>query len=453
MPLTVAIIGRPNVGKSTLFNRLVGKRLALVDDQPGVTRDRRFGEARLGPMTFTAVDTAGLEEGDAGSLEGRMREQTERAYQEADAVMFLIDVRAGVTPLDEHFADWIRRQPEKPVLLIAHKHEGVAQDAAMYEAYGLGLGDPLPVSSEHGLGIEHLIDGLRPLWELAQAEEAQAAEKAALAEGPIQMAIVGRPNVGKSTMVNCLVGSNRVLVGPQAGVTRDAITVDWVFRGREIKLVDTAGLRRKKKIEDKVEKLSAGDTLRVIRYAQVVVMMLDGTNSVDKQDFSIARHVIEEGRALVIAVNKWDAVRNKRDFLAYLNDRLENSLPQVRGIPVLTVSAKTGKGVENLMSGVLEMFEVWNTRINTSQLNRWLAVMTERHVPPMINGRRIKLRFMTQAKTRPPSFYISCTQAEKLPESYSRYLINGLRQDFDLPGVPLRIYLRSPKNPFSSDRR
>ena len=446
--LTVAIIGRPNVGKSTLFNRLVGKRLALVDDRPGVTRDRRFGEARLGPMKFTAVDTAGLEDGEAGSLERRMREQTERACQEADLVMFLIDVRAGVTPLDEHVADWIRRQPEKPVLLIAHKHEGSAQDAAMYEAYGLGLGDPLPVSSEHGLGLEHLIDGVRPFWELAEAEAAQADEKASSAEGPIQMAIVGRPNVGKSTLVNCLVGGNRVLVGPEAGVTRDAITVDWMFREQAIRLVDTAGLRRKKKIEDKVEKLSAGDTLRVIRYAQVVVMMLDGTNSIDKQDLSIARHVIEEGRALVIAVNKWDVVRSKRDFLACLNDRLETSLPQVRGVPVLTVSAKTGKGVEALMAAVLEVFGVWNTRIPTSRLNRWLAMMTERHMPPMMNGRRIKLRFMTQAKTRPPSFYISCTQAEKLPDSYSRYLINGLREDFDLPGVPVRLYLRSPKNPF-----
>ncbi len=509
MSLRVAIIGRPNVGKSTLFNRLVGKKLAIVDDQPGVTRDRRYGKARLGHMHFEVIDTAGLEEAFDDTIEGKMRQQSEMAFEECDLALFLIDARAGLTPLDNHFADWLRKR-KKPVYVIANKHEGRDQDPGLYEAYGLGLGDVAPISAEHGLGMELLIDIMRPHWEeyrdkqrkarqtgdMAaidaefeddddEAEEAWQAEAAAAgaANGPekfpsfeisyedefeedeeeepvvyrdnskIQLAIVGRPNVGKSTLLNQLLGENRVMTGPQAGLTRDAIAVDWSYEGRPIRLVDTAGMRRKKKIDDRVEKLSVGDTLRVIRYAQVVVIMLDATNTIDKQDLTIARMVLEEGRALIIAVNKWDSVEDKRGVMQALRDKLDTSFAQAKGIPILTFSALTGRGTDRLMPTVLDIYDIWSRRIPTSQLNRWLEAITERHLPPVISGRRIRLRYMTQAKSRPPSFFINCSKAAELPESYTRYLINGLRDDFDMPGVPIRIFLRSSDNPYAKKKK
>ena len=516
MTLKVAIIGRPNVGKSTLFNRLVGKKLALVDDQPGVTRDRRYGKARLGHLTFTVIDTAGLEEAFDGSIEGKMRQQSEIAFEDCDVALFLIDARAGLSPLDNHFADWLRKR-KKPVHVIANKHEGKAQDPGLYEAYGLGLGDVAPISSEHGQGMELLIDILLPYWQDDRQKERDA-RKAAKAElvrsttdasgdeddtgddisdddvdsdfddddvpddmgdiltiaeedgefdeeddedlddlprdkGKIQLAIIGRPNVGKSTLMNQLLKENRVMTGPQAGLTRDAIAVDWSFDGREIRLVDTAGMRRKKKIDDRVEKLSVSDTLRVIRYAQVAVLMIDATNTIDKQDLTIARMVLEEGRALIIGVNKWDLVEDKPAYMKHLSDTLESSFAQARGIPVVTLSALTGRGSDRIMPTVLDIYDIWSRRIPTSQLNRWLEEITERHLPPVISGRRIRLRYMTQAKSRPPSFFINCSKAAELPESYTRYLINGLRDDFNMPGVPIRIFVRSSENPFAKKKK
>jgi GTP-binding protein len=509
MSLKVAIIGRPNVGKSTLFNRLVGKKLALVDDQPGVTRDRRYGKARLGDMSFDIIDTAGLEEAFDNSVEGMMRQQSEMAFEECDVALFLIDARAGLTPLDNHFADWLRKR-QKPVYVIANKHEGRDQDPGLYEAYGLGLGDVAPISAEHGLGIELLYDMLEPHWKewkdrerVARQHGREAAQEALdearadsladddfddedgfaddegevfpsyeiefseddededgelIVEGArdnskIQLAIVGRPNAGKSTLLNQLLGENRVMTGPQAGLTRDSIAVDWSYDGRPIRLVDTAGMRRKKKIDDRVEKLSVADTLRVIRYAQVVVLMIDATNTLDKQDLTIARMVLEEGRALIIAVNKWDAIKDKAGVMQDLRDKLDVSFAQAKGIPVLTFSALTGRGTDRLMPTVLDIHDIWSRRIPTSQLNRWLEAVTERHLPPVISGRRIRLRYMTQAKSRPPSFFINCSKAAELPESYTRYLINGLREDFDMPGVPIRIYLRSSDNPFANKKK
>jgi GTP-binding protein len=509
MSLKVAIIGRPNVGKSTLFNRLVGKKLALVDDQPGVTRDRRYGKARLGDMSFDIIDTAGLEEAFDNSVEGMMRQQSEKAFEECDVALFLIDARAGLTPLDNHFADWLRKR-EKPVYVIANKHEGRDQDPGLYEAYGLGLGDVAPISAEHGLGIELLYDMLEPHWKewkdrerVARQHAREAAQEALnearadsladedfddedgfaddegevfpsyeiefseddededgelIVEGArdnskIQLAIVGRPNAGKSTLLNQLLGEERVMTGPQAGLTRDSIAVDWSYEGRPIRLVDAAGMRRKKKIDDRVEKLSVADTLRVIRYAQVVVLMIDATNTLDKQDLTIARMVLEEGRALIIAVNKWDAIIDKKGVMQELRDKLDTSFAQAKGIPVLTFSALTGRGTDRLMPTVLDIHDIWSRRIPTSQLNRWLEATTGRHLPPVISGRRIRLRYMTQAKSRPPSFFINCSKAAELPESYTRYLINGLREDFDMPGVPIRIYLRSSDNPYANKKK
>jgi len=459
MPFTVAVIGRPNVGKSTLFNRLTRTRHALVDDTPGVTRDRREGEGRIFDLEFHLIDTAGLEEAFDDSLEGRMRRQTERALDDADVALFLIDGRAGLTPLDEHFADWLRAV-DTPTLLVVNKCEGAAGATGLLDSYALGLGDPIALSAEHGEGIDDLYDALVPFSSAAGSEEAESTEQVEprpqedgeeVDDGSLKLAIVGRPNVGKSSIINLLVGEDRLLTGPEAGITRDAIAVSWTYEGRTIRLVDTAGMRRKARIREKLETLSVGDTLRAIRYAEVVVLVLDAETPFDKQDLTIARHVIEEGRALVVAVNKWDKAADRRAVMQRVEDRLETSLPQVRGVPVFTCSAKTGQGMKKLMPAVLQAYDLWNSRIATGALNRWLRAMTEAHPPPVVRGRRIRLRYMTQAKSRPPTFILFSQRADKLPESYARYLINGLRDDFGLEGVPIRLHTRKGDNPYAKE--
>jgi GTPase len=456
MSLTVAILGRPNVGKSTLFNRLAGKRLAIVDDTPGVTRDRRLATGSVGDLDIEIIDTAGFEDATDDSLEARMREQTNRAVEEADVALFVIDARAGITPLDNFFANWIRSQ-DIPVVLVANKCEGKAGEPGLYESYGLGLGDPIPFSAEHGEGMADLYQALLPFEEQANADEAAYPAEDINFDpdtdddefvGTIQMAIVGRPNVGKSTLVNKIVGEDRMLTGPEAGITRDSIAVEWEQNGRNIKLIDTAGLRRKSKIQDKVESLSATDSFRAIQYAQIVVLVLDGNLMLEKQDLTIARQVIEEGRVLMIAFNKWDAVKDRKQALQDLDDRLQTSLPQVRGIPIIVLSALTGKNTEKLIPAAFDIFEIWNKRISTGKLNQWLMMMTERHPPPMSSGRRIRIRYMTQAKTRPPTFVLFSSKGNDLPEAYRRFLVNGIREDFDLPGVPIRVLVRKGNNPY-----
>jgi GTPase len=442
LSFTAAIIGRPNVGKSTLFNRLVGQKLALVDDLPGVTRDRRVGRAKVGGLDFTVIDTAGLEEADDASLVGRMRAQTEQAIDDADVVLMVIDARDGVTPTDRHFGEFLRRRAV-PVVLIANKSEGRVGLAGAYEAFELGLGEPVALSAEHGEGLADLVEALLPF------AEADAAAAQAPGEKPLQLAIVGRPNVGKSTLINRLVGAERLLTGPEAGITRDAIAVEWRWRDRAIKLIDTAGLRRKAQIEAKLEKLSVADTLRAIRFAEVVVLVLDAAVMLEKQDLAIARLVEDEGRALVIAANKWDLIEDKPKALQLLKDRLSVSLPQLNGIAAIPVSAATGKALDTLMAAVLATHDVWNRHVPTPKLNRWLAAVQERHPPPLVDGMRLKLRYITQANTRPPSFALFASKPGALPEAYRRYLINLLRQDFALPGVPIRLMLRKGANPFA----
>ncbi len=441
MASTVALIGRPNVGKSTLFNRLVGRRLAIVDERPGVTRDRREGEGRLFDLSFRVIDTAGLEEMAAESLEGRMRQQTERAVEEAEAVLFLIDARAGVTPLDEHFANWLRRTG-RPIVLVANKCEGAAAEGGLLEAHGLGFGEPVALSGEHGLGLDELHERLTPLLASEDQEEEDAADDS------LQLAIVGRPNVGKSTLVNQLLGEERMLTGPEAGITRDSIAISWSYKERPIRLVDTAGLRRRAKVTDKLEKLSAADTLRVVDFAQVVVLLLDAELGLEKQDLTIARRVVDEGRALVIGVNKWDACADRQAAMGAIRDRLERSFPQTRGIPVVTLSALDGKGVDKLMQAVTAAYEVWNKRVPTAALNRWLEEVVAAHPPPAPGGRRVRLKYITQARNRPPTFAVACSRPDALPDSYLRYLENALRQDFDLPGTPIRIHMRRSRNPY-----
>jgi GTP-binding protein len=465
MTITVVIIGRPNVGKSTLFNRLVGQRVALVDDKPGVTRDRRSGDANLFGLEFTAIDTAGLEERFDASLEGRMRQQTEKALEEADLALLVFDARAGITALDEHFARWLRRSG-KAVALVANKCEGREAESGLGEAYALGLGQAIPVSAEHGLGMSDLydaiaevagqkaasVDGLvEPATEVDVEDEDAAEEEEA--ERVVQLAIVGRPNVGKSTLVNKLIGEDRLLTGPEAGITRDSISVDWSWQGRALRLVDTAGLRRKARVTEKLEQLSTQDTLRSIRFAQVVVLLLDVEEGLDKQDLTIARMVVDEGRALVIGVNKWDACRDREEKLAAIHDRLLRSLPQTRGLPVVTLSALQGHNVEGLMRAVFDIYEVWKKRIGTSDLNRWLDAVTASHPPPASSGRPIRLKYMTQAKTRPPTFAIFCSKPDDLPTSYLRYLENGLRDAFKLPGTPIRINMRKGDNPYAGRKK
>jgi GTPase len=443
MTLTVAIVGRPNVGKSTLFNRLVGRRAALVHPEPGVTRDRREGEGRLGGLEMTLIDTAGLEDVVGDSMEARMREQTERALQDAEVALLVIDARVGLTPWDRHFADWIRKSPT-PVILVANKCEGGGGRAGQLEAFELGLGEPVGISAEHGEGLSDLYDALAE-----HATEADYDTDQRDADGTVQLAIIGRPNVGKSTLVNRLVGEERVITGPKPGVTRDAIAIRWNWNGHDIRLIDTAGMRRRARVEQTLERLSVADTLRAIRFAHVVVLLVDGEAVAERQDFTIAKQVIDEGRAMVIAINKWDILKDRDTVLRRLRDRLERSLPQVRGIPVITLSALTGAGVDRLLPAVFKAYDIWNRRISTAELNRWLSVAIERHPPPLVQGRRLKLRYMTQPKARPPTFALFSSRSEALPESYLRYLTNGLRESFDLPGVPIRINPRKGKNPYA----
>ncbi|MDR9394781.1 MAG: ribosome biogenesis GTPase Der [Roseovarius sp.] len=468
MTFTLAIVGRPNVGKSTLFNRLVGKRLALVDDQPGVTRDLREGEARLGDLRFTVIDTAGLEDATDDSLEGRMRRLTERAVDMADACLFLIDARTGVTPTDELFADILRKRSAR-VILGANKAEGSAADAGVYEAYGLGLGEPIRLSAEHGEGLNELYTALMPLAD-AMAEKAaadlpetdvavsEAADEPAPAithDKPLQVAVVGRPNAGKSTLINRILGEDRLLTGPEAGITRDAISLTLDWDGLPTRIFDTAGMRKKARVQDKVEKLSVADGLRAVRFAEVVVVLLDAGIPFEQQDLRIADLAEREGRAVVVAVNKWDVEPAKQQKLRDLREAFERLLPQLRGAPLVTVSAKTGRGLDRLRDAVIRAHDVWNRRVPTAQLNRWLGEMVAAHPPPAPGGRRIRLRYMTQAKTRPPGFVVMCSHPEKLPESYARYLVNGLRDDFDMPGTPIRLTMRSQsdKNPYKGRKK
>ncbi|MBV6632207.1 MAG: ribosome biogenesis GTPase Der [Alphaproteobacteria bacterium] len=492
MSFTVALVGRPNVGKSTLFNRLVGKRIALVHDTPGLTRDWRRGHGRIGPLEFDVLDTAGLEDEPDEALEGRMRQKTEEALGEADVVLFLVDARAGITPLDSFFANKLRRQ-KLPVILVANKAEGRAGDDGYYGAYQLGLGDPIRLSAEHGQGLNVLYDALEPYAAEEEAEQAAEAEAEidgwadvedeldapdsdddelpegmdegnfifdeddeaeddiddeALKERPIQLAIVGRPNAGKSTLVNTLLGQERMLTGPEPGITRDAIASDWEHEGWRFKLVDTAGLRRRAKVKNRLEQIANANTIDSLEMAQVVLLLIDANEGFDKQDLTIARRVVDEGRALVIGVNKWDAVDDRAMTLRGFEDRLQTSLTQVTGVPLVTISGLRGRGLPKLMDAVLDVYRRWNTRISTGKLNRWLDGMVSAHPPPAVQARSIRLRYMTQIKARPPHFAVWCSRPKELPESYRRYLMNGLRETFDLGGIPMRISLRKTDNPY-----
>ena len=466
MTFTVAIVGRPNVGKSTLFNRLVGKKLALVDDLPGVTRDRRPGDARLVDLRFRIIDTAGLEEAHEDSLEGRMRAQTEAAIDEADLSLFLVDAKFGLTPLDSTLAEMLRRRG-KPVVLVANKSEARGSDAGFYDAYTLGLGEPCPISAEHGQGMIDLRDAI-----VAAIGEEKAFSDDDVAETdvdirpteeelddenyepvydetkPLRIAVVGRPNAGKSTLINRFLGEDRLLTGPEAGITRDSISVEWKWKERTIKMFDTAGMRKRARVVEKLEKLSVADALRAVRFAETVIIVFDATIPFEKQDLHIVDFVVREGRACVLAFNKWDLIEDRQKVLADLREKTDRLLPQVRGIRAVTVSGETGEGLDRLMHSVIEADKIWNKRISTAKLNRWLEFQTQGHPPPAVSGRRIKLKYMTQIKSRPPGFIISSSRPEALPESYTRYLMNGLRDDFGLTGVPIRISYRGTVNPF-----
>ncbi|HHG91086.1 MAG TPA: ribosome biogenesis GTPase Der [Devosia sp.] len=472
MKLTVAIVGRPNVGKSTLFNRLVGKRLALVDDTPGVTRDRREGEGRVGELEFRLIDTAGYEDATDTSLEARMRSQTEAAIAEADVILFMVDARAGITPMDAHFGALLRKSGAQ-VHLVANKAEGRAAEPGLLEAYSLGLGEPIALSAEHGTGIGDLYDIIGRAVEEREQSETLATPLDANAlpqtdvdidpdeqENPrwnpnrfLNVAIIGRPNAGKSTLVNRLVGEERVLTGPEAGITRDSILVPWEWEGRTINLVDTAGIRRRAKVQKKLEKLAVADALRSIQYAEIVVLMLDATKPFEKQDLQLADLVEREGRALVIAVNKWDLVINKNETLVKLREACERLLPQLRGVPLVTLSGLTGRNIPELMRAIFKIEKTWNIRIPTAKVNRFLQTMVQSHPPPAVSGRRLKIRYMTQAKSRPPTFILFCSRPDALPAAYLRYLTNGLRERFDMGGTPLRLWVRAGDNPYHDGKQ
>ncbi len=467
MSFTLAIVGRPNVGKSTLFNRLVGRRLALVDDQPGVTRDLREGEARLGPLRFTVIDTAGLEDATDDSLPARMRRLTERAVGMADVCLFLLDGRAGVTAADRTFAEILRRANAN-VILAVNKAEGRAGEEGALEAWSLGLGEPLRLSAEHGEGMDDLYRVLAPFADHFAARDAETAPETDItvedgapevawqpsAKRPLQIAVIGRPNAGKSTLINKILGEERLLTGPEAGITRDAISVATVWGGTPVRIFDTAGMRRKAKVTEKLEKLSVADALRAVRFAEVVVVLLDAAIPFETQDLRIADFAETEGRAVVVAVNKWDLEEDKGRKLAELRERFETLLPQLKGAPLVTVSARTGKGLDRLHDAVVKAHAVWNIRVTTARLNQWLAAMTAAHPPPAPGGRRIRLRYATQVKTRPPAFVVMTTHADQIPESYGRYLVNGLRDTFGMEGTPIRLSFRDQgaKNPFKDKK-
>ncbi|MBD0416085.1 ribosome biogenesis GTPase Der [Oryzicola mucosus] len=471
MTFKVAIIGRPNVGKSTLFNRLVGKKLALVDDTPGVTRDRRVHAAKLYDIYFDVIDTAGFEDAAAATLQGRMRAQTEIAIEEADLIFFVVDAKSGIMPDDKTFGEIVRRSG-KPVVVVANKSEARGAQGGMLEAWELGLGEPVPISAEHGQGLPDLRDAViealgheRTLGADEDEDEDIAESDVLIGEDiedpdvelvsaydetkPLRIAVVGRPNAGKSTLINALIGEERLLTGPEAGITRDSISVDWDWKGRLIRLHDTAGMRRKSRIQEKLEKLSVADGLRAIRFAEIVVIVLDATIPFEKQDLQIADLIIREGRAPVIAFNKWDMIDNPQEALAELREKTQRLLPQVRGIQAVPLSAETGRGLDKLMDAIIKTHRVWNSRVSTGKLNRWLEGILAHHPPPAVAGRRLKIKYVTQAKTRPPGFVVNCSRPEAVPESYVRYLVNSLRESFDMPGVPIRVALRTSDNPFA----
>lgn len=473
MSFTVAIIGRPNVGKSTLFNRLVGKRLALVDDTPGVTRDRRLADARIGDLHFQVIDTAGLEEATDDSLEGRMREQTEIAIREADVCLFLIDAKTGVTPSDKSFGQLLRKHARK-VVLVANKMEGKAGETGFYDAYSLGFGEPVPISAEHGIGMGDLYNALVEAVgeDVAYSDETGEEDYSEVefeelpldengeeiippydATKPLRIAVVGRPNAGKSTLINQMIGQERLLTGPEAGITRDSISVEWEWEGRKIKLFDTAGMRRKARVQEKLEKLSVSDGLRAIQYAEVVIIVIDAQIPFEKQDIQIADLIIREGRAPIIAVNKWDLVEDRQARLNEIRMMAEESLPQVKGLMVMPISGLTGQGLPKLMEAVFHVHEQWNRRISTARLNRWLDDVQAHHPPPAVSGRRIRMKYITQAKARPPTFMVHCSRPESLPASYTRYMVNNIREHFDLWSVPIRLFMRKGDNPYATKRK
>ncbi|MBM3617335.1 MAG: ribosome biogenesis GTPase Der [Alphaproteobacteria bacterium] len=475
MSFTVAIVGRPNVGKSTLYNRLTGTKHALVDDQPGVTRDWKMGAGHIGPMDFNVIDTAGLDDNGKDSLERRMFTQTERALERADVALFVVDARAGITPQDEAFSQWLRRTG-KPMLLVVNKAEGGKASASIHDAYKLGFGEPVAISAAHGDGLIDLYAALEPWWkdrdqpeEKTRRRDRDKDKTAAEGEGeegddlwegeevgdevPISIAIIGRPNAGKSTLLNQLVGEERVLTGPEAGITRDAIAEDFVYKGRNIKVVDTAGIRRRSNVQEGLEKLAVQDALRVIRYANVVIMLVDAEVALEKQDLHLISLVEKEGRAVIIGINKWDLIDDKNEYLRITEARIAAVIPQVKGIRVVPLSAKLGKHVEKLMDAALETYGTWNRRLSTGAINRWLDGALQRHSPPIVKNKRIKIRYMTQIKSRPPTFAMFTNNIEEFPDSYERYLVNGIREAFDMPGIPIRMQLRKGKNPYADKKK